>query len=98
MVYGPTPTWTRCLRLAEHGQRWTSSCVRVDDFKTLRAWDLSLIGSDWISDLVNAGSFAAVASYASLGLTWWEGVLANMFGGFLVAITICRAFPSPTRG
>ena len=32
--------------------------------------------ADWMSDLVQGSTWSAVASLFSLGLTWWEGLLA----------------------
>jgi hypothetical protein len=35
-----------------------------------------------------------VSSASSLGLTWWEAVLATYFGAFLAAIVITGEFQS----
>ena len=35
-----------------------------------------------------AGTWSTVASFVSLGLTWWESCLAVFVGGLLVAIVI----------
>lgn len=57
-----------------------------DDSKI--AEELLIIDADWISDLINPGSWATVASFVALGLTWWESCLAVFVGAFLVAIVI----------
>ncbi|ORY34302.1 permease for cytosine/purines, uracil, thiamine, allantoin-domain-containing protein [Naematelia encephala] len=41
-----------------------------------------------ISDLINPGTWATVASFVEIGLTWYEGILAIFLGGFLVSIVI----------
>ena len=51
-------------------------------------WTTLTFAAYWMSDLVNAGQWAAVASFVSLGLTWWESILAIWVGGQVLAIVI----------
>lgn len=39
--------------------------------------DSGIHSAYWMSDLVNAGSWSQVSSFVSLGLTWWESMLAG---------------------
>ncbi|KAK8866184.1 hypothetical protein IAR55_001335 [Kwoniella newhampshirensis] len=53
-----------------------------------RRWTSWTFFTYWISDLINPGTWATVASFVSLGLTWWESCLAIFVGGFLVSVVI----------
>ena len=44
--------------------------------------------------MINPGSYAGVASYVtSLGLLWWEAILARLLGSLLVALVITGGSP-----
>ncbi|KAL8286756.1 hypothetical protein RQP46_004284 [Phenoliferia psychrophenolica] len=43
---------------------------------------------NWVSDLVHGSTWTAVASLFSLGLTWWEGLLAIFSGGIFICTVI----------
>ncbi|WVQ82454.1 hypothetical protein IAT38_004583 [Cryptococcus sp. DSM 104549] len=53
-----------------------------------RRWGSWTFFTYWISDLINPGTWATVASFVTMGLTWWESCLAIFVGGFLVALVI----------
>ncbi|RXK38901.1 uracil transporter FurD [Tremella mesenterica] len=53
-----------------------------------RTWTSWTFFAYWVSDLINPGTWATVASFVGLGLTWWESALAILVGGVLVAIVI----------
>ncbi|KAK4689601.1 nucleobase:cation symporter-1, NCS1 family, partial [Tremellales sp. Uapishka_1] len=66
---------------------WT--CQDLDPSpKFRRTWTTWTFFAYWISDLINPGSWATVASFVALGLTWWESCLAVFTGAFLVACVI----------
>lgn len=54
----------------------------------MRTWTRTTFVLYWMSDLVSAGTWAAVAGLIALGLTWWECVLAVLVGGTMVALVI----------
>jgi cytosine/uracil/thiamine/allantoin permease len=54
----------------------------------MRTWTPTTFVLYWMSDLVSAGTWAAVAGLIALGLTWWECVLAVLVGGTMVALVI----------
>jgi len=74
------------------------SCIAPDDVWSnkdmdpsppeYRRWTSWTFFAYWISDLINPGTWATVASFITLGLTWWESCLAIFVGGFLVALVI----------
>ncbi|GAA5821801.1 hypothetical protein JCM11251_001031 [Rhodosporidiobolus azoricus] len=53
-----------------------------------RTWTTATFAAYWFSDLINAGSWSQVSSFVSLGLTWWESLLATFVGGVLLCIVI----------
>ncbi|ORY20788.1 permease for cytosine/purines, uracil, thiamine, allantoin-domain-containing protein [Naematelia encephala] len=74
------------------------SCIAPDNVWTnkdldptppeYRRWTAWTFFAYWVSDLINPGSFAGAASYVTLGLTWWESLLAILVGNFLVGLVI----------
>ncbi|KAM0746115.1 hypothetical protein T439DRAFT_330088 [Meredithblackwellia eburnea MCA 4105] len=48
-------------------------------------WTTGTFIAYWFSDLINAGSWSQVSSFVSLGLTWWESMIAVLVGGILLA-------------
>ncbi|GAA5892391.1 hypothetical protein JCM6882_003658 [Rhodosporidiobolus microsporus] len=53
-----------------------------------RTWTTATFAAYWFSDLINAGSWSQISSFVSLGLTWWESLLATFVGGVLLCIVI----------
>lgn len=53
-----------------------------------RVWTTYTFLTYWISDLVYPATWATVASFLTLGLTWWESCLAIFVGGVLAALAI----------
>ncbi|GAA5853777.1 hypothetical protein JCM8547_007445 [Rhodosporidiobolus lusitaniae] len=53
-----------------------------------RTWTTSTFAAYWFSDLINAGSWSQISSFVSLGLTWWQGLLATFTGGVLLCVVI----------
>ncbi|KAL8287173.1 hypothetical protein RQP46_003625 [Phenoliferia psychrophenolica] len=58
--------------------------------KTESAWTWTTFTfiSYWMSDLVQGSTWSAVASLFSLGLNWWEGLLAIFSGGIFLCTVI----------
>ncbi|ORY81773.1 permease for cytosine/purines, uracil, thiamine, allantoin-domain-containing protein [Leucosporidium creatinivorum] len=52
------------------------------------SWTTSTFILYWMSDLVQGSTWSAIASLFSLGLTWWEGLLAIFFGGTALCIVV----------
>ncbi|WWC66119.1 uncharacterized protein I206_100019 [Kwoniella pini CBS 10737] len=53
-----------------------------------RLWTGWTFFTYWISDVLQPGQWATVASFVGMGLTWWESCLAIFVGGVLVSIVI----------
>ncbi|BGP42631.1 hypothetical protein JCM10449v2_006643 [Rhodotorula kratochvilovae] len=53
-----------------------------------QSWTSATFAAYWFSDLINAGSWSQISSFVSLGLTWWQGLLATFTGGLLLSIII----------
>jgi NCS1 family nucleobase:cation symporter-1 len=53
-----------------------------------RTWKTHTFFLYWLSDLVYPATWATVASFVTLGLTWWESCLAIFVGGLLAALVI----------
>ncbi|KAK4701025.1 nucleobase:cation symporter-1, NCS1 family, partial [Phenoliferia sp. Uapishka_3] len=52
------------------------------------SWTTVTFFAYWFSDLINAGSWSQVSSFVSLGLTWWESLLAVFVGGFILSLIV----------
>ncbi|TNY19622.1 permease for cytosine/purines, uracil, thiamine, allantoin-domain-containing protein [Rhodotorula diobovata] len=53
-----------------------------------QSWTSATFAAYWFSDLINAGSWSQISSFVSLGLTWWQGLLATFTGGVLLCVVI----------
>jgi NCS1 family nucleobase:cation symporter-1 len=53
-----------------------------------RTWTSATFCVYWAADIVYPATWATVASFVTLGLTWWESCLAIFLGGVLVAVVI----------
>lgn len=60
-----------------------------------RTWTTWTFIAYWASDIIYPATWATVASFVTLGLTWWESCLAIFLGGILVAVVItCELYRS----
>lgn len=53
-----------------------------------QTWGSSDMLNYWVCDLLGAGQWATVSSFVSIGLTWWEAVLATYVAGVFLSIII----------
>ncbi|BEI88654.1 uncharacterized protein CcaverHIS019_0200160 [Cutaneotrichosporon cavernicola] len=53
-----------------------------------RTWTSMTFFTYWACDLLYPASWATVASFVTLGLTWWESCLAVFLGSLFVAVVI----------
>ncbi|KAI5477300.1 NCS2 allantoate transporter [Pseudohyphozyma bogoriensis] len=56
--------------------------------RELWSWTTLTFAAYWFSDLINPGSWSQVSSFVSLGLTWWESLLATLTGGVILASVV----------
>ncbi|KAM0746563.1 uridine permease-like protein Fui1 [Meredithblackwellia eburnea MCA 4105] len=73
-AFAPDGVWSNADMEPTPPEKWT--------------WTTLTFITYWMSDLVHGSTWTAIASLFSLGLVWWEGLLAIFGGGIFIVLVI----------